>query len=240
VTIGSNVTNAIGSISYAWGDGSTGSSVTFDGFDSVVSTTLTVTDAGRASANQASASTSTTFEAPAPTIYTLTANSTGSVGANMSISSDSISGQEGTAGIAEGVSFTPSVSLSSGYEWVSPPSASVTGMPSGVSSSGVLGGSSGTTGVASVTVSGTWTPANDVDIEVNWSGGSAQLIPPTCNLYFIQYSGTNLQIYYTNCSTGQELIYNLSDGATSDEITSLTTPYRAPGGTAQFLSITQQ
>lgn len=240
VTIGSNVTNAIGSISYAWGDGSTGSSVTFDGFDSVVSTTLTVTDAGRASANQASASTSTTFEAPAPTIYTLTASSTGSVGANMSISSDSISGQEGTEGIAEGVSFTPSVSLSSGYEWVSPPSVSVTGMPSGVSSSGVLGGSSGTTGVASVTVSGTWTPANNVDIQVNWSGGSAQLIPPTCNAYFIQYSGTNLAVYYTNCSTGVESLYNLSNGATSDEILSLTTPYRAPGGDGNIFSITQQ
>lgn len=178
-----------------------------------------------------------TFSAPT---YTLNASSSGSVGSNITVNGEGITNQIGTQNVTEGVSFTATLSITSGYEWVSPPSVSVTGLPPGVSESSISGGNNGSTGDASITVSGQWMPTDNVIINVVWSGGSVQPIPQACNAYFIQYSGTNLAVYYTNCSTGVESLYNLSDAATSDEITSLTTPYRAPGGSGNIFSITQQ
>ena len=78
VSVTSNVTNALGSISYDWkinnvSTGNTNSSDTYTGSNTTVTKTLVITDAGRTSPNhQASASRSVAFSAAAPPTYTKT------------------------------------------------------------------------------------------------------------------------------------------------------------------------
>ncbi len=65
---------------------------------------------------------------------------------------------------------------------------------------------------------------------------------PACNNYQITYNGNNLQLNYTNCTTGNAAIYNLSstNGATSViTMQSRTTPTQASGGSGSIYSIQQ-
>ena len=73
VSVTSSVTNALGSISYLWSDGTTASNNTYTGSSTTITKSLTITDAGRTSPNhQASASRSVAFSAAAPSTYTKT------------------------------------------------------------------------------------------------------------------------------------------------------------------------
>lgn len=295
VTVTSNVTNALGSISYSWSDGATTSSNTYTGSSTTISKTLTVTDTGRTPPNhQASATRDIAFSAlptynfngttvdstgafisaaggqsyvnknsattinytstatldsnyewvtvPTPTdadlpagvsmssvsgsgnttprevtisgtwqatssvsptvtwsggsaqviplqTYTLNASSSGSVGSNITINGEGITNQVGDENVAEGVSYTPTLSLASNYRWVSAPTISVSGLPSGVTRSAVSGVSAGGTGNASVTISGNWTPTQDETITAVWSGGQAEAIPQRRSVSISSYGG---------------------------------------------------
>ena len=325
VNVTSNVSGALGSISYAWSDGTTASNNTYTGSNTTITKTLTVTDAGRTAPNNtAQASKSVQFYSSGPSSYTLTGSTVDSTGSNISASgSTSITA---SPGVQTSVSFVSTAALTNGYEWVTAPTATVTGLPSGVTSSSVSGGGSGTTGNASVTISGTWTPSSSPNVVVTWSGGTSQIIPsplsvsltgggttgntanstvsigssvsggtspytyawndgstgtsttvtgdgvtintsltvtdsaspnntasaqtttgfdsstPTCNNYQITYNGNNLQLNYTNCTTGNAAIYNLSNtnGATSViTMQSRTTPTQASGGSGSIYNIQQ-
>ena len=324
VNVTSNVSGALGSISYAWSDGTTASNNIYTGSNTTVTKTLTVTDAGRTAPNNTAQSSpkSVTFTAASPQNYTLTGSTTDNTGSNISASGST--SYSGTAGTPVSISFISTAALTNGYEWVTTPTATVTGLPSGVTSSSVSGGSSGTTGSASVTISGTWSPSSNPSIVVTWSGGTAQVIPsplsvsltgggttgntanstvsigssvsggtspytyawidgssgtsttvtgdgvtintsltvtdsanntasaqtttgfdsstPACNNYQITYNGNNLQLNYTNCTTGNAAIYNLSNtnGATSViTMQSRTTPTQASGGSGSIYNIQQ-
>jgi hypothetical protein len=78
---------------------------------------------------------------------------------------------------SQAINFTSAASLASNYEWVVAPNVNVSGLPSGVTASGISGGGQGTTGNAVVTISGTWSGTSDASPTVTWSGGSAQVIP---------------------------------------------------------------
>ena len=323
VNVTSNVSGALGSISYAWSDGTTASNNIYTGSSTTVTKTLTITDAGRTAPNNtAQASKNVTFTAATPQNYTLTGSTTDNTGSNISASGST--SYPGTAGTPVSISFISTAALTNGYEWVTAPTASVTNLPSGVTDSSVSGGNSGTTGNASVTISGTWTPSSSPNIVVAWSGGTAQVIPsplsvsltgggttgntansnvsigssvsggtspytyawndgstgtsttvtgdgvtistsltvtdsasntasaqtttgfdsstPACNNYQITYNGNNLQLNYTNCTTGNAAIYNLSNtnGATSViTMQSRTTPTQASGGSGSIYNIQQ-
>lgn len=356
VSVTSNVTNALGSISYAWSDGTTASNNTYTGSSTTITKSLTITDAGRTSPNNtANDSRSVAFSAAStPGPWYLDASTTTSV-ANSS-ASGSISSEQGTHGVSESVSFTASITPASGYEWSgSTPTFSVSGLPSGMSAGSVSGGTSGSS-AATVAISGNWTPANDVTINVNWtggtisqiptgnhtlnisnvgsglgsnittsiasysvtkavgtttavnfngscspasgyewvtlpsltpnnlpsgvtagsttgapvggtgarfisvsgnwtptsagttnadvtwSGGSVQTVAPACNNYQVTYNGNNLQLNYTNCSTGNAAVYNLSNTNGANNVITMqsqTHPTQASGGSGNVFNISQ-
>jgi hypothetical protein len=191
VNVTSNVSGALGSISYAWSDGTTASNNIYTGSNTPITKTLTITDAGRTAPNNtAQASKSVTFTAPTPNTYNLSASTTTSV-ANSS-ASGGISGEQGTQGVSEYVQFTATITPASGYQWSgTAPTFSVSGLPSGMSAGSVSGGTSGT-GPAAVLISGNWTPAGNVTITVNWTGGGISQIPTGNHTLTINNAGSSL------------------------------------------------
>ena len=143
-----------------------------------------------------------TFTAPT---YTLNASSSGSVGSNITVGGQGITNQVGDENVSETVSYTPTLSLASNYRWVSAPTISVSGLPSGVTASAVSGVSSGGTGNASVTISGNWTPTQNVTIAATWSGGVAEAIPQRRTQSISSYGGVTtsrsvcIKKYAYNC-----------------------------------------
>tara|TARA_R100001198_G_scaffold2854_1_gene1824 strand:- start:16078 stop:17802 length:1725 start_codon:yes stop_codon:yes gene_type:complete len=194
VSVTSNVTNALGSISYDWkinnvSTGNTNSSDTYTGSNTTVTKTLVITDAGRTAPNNtANDSTSVTFSAAPP--YLLNASTTTSL-ANCSVSG-SITNQQGVHGVQEPVTFTASIIPDQGYEWSgSTPTFTVTGLPSGVNFGTVSGGTSGNS-AATVLIDGDWTPANSVTINVNWTGGTISQVPTGNHTLNISNVGSGL------------------------------------------------
>ena len=192
VNVTSNVSGALGGISYAWSDGTTASNNIYTGSSTTVTKTLTITDAGRTAPNNtAQASKGVTFSAaPTPGPWYLNASTTTSV-ANSS-AGGGISGEQGIHGVQEPVAFTASITPASGYEWSgSTPTFSVSGLPSGMSAGSVSGGTSGSN-AATVFIDGDWTPASDVNINVNWTGGTISQIPTGNHTLNISNVGSGL------------------------------------------------
>ena len=190
VPVTSSVSNAIGSISYAWSDGTTASNNIYTGSSTTVTKTLTITDAGRAAPNNtAQASKSVVFSA---NTFTLTMNTAASSMSNISTSgSASYPGTQGTPVSITNQPFTSVATLANGYEWATAPTVSITGLPSGVTNQSVSGGGVGTTGNASVTIVGTWNPSNSPTVQVTWSG-TAQQIPTGNHRLIITNGGSGL------------------------------------------------
>ena len=139
-----------------------------------------------------------TFTAPT---WTLNASSSGSVGSNITVGGQGITNQVGDENVAESVSYTPTLSLASNYRWVSAPTISVSGLPSGVTQSAVSGVSAGGTGNASVTISGNWTPIQNVTITAVWSGGVAEAIPQRRTQSISSYGGVTTSAQCASRST---------------------------------------
>ena len=173
VAVISNVTNALGSITYSWSDGGSSANSTYTGSNTTITKTLTVTDAGRTSPNhQASDTRSVAFSAVQN--FDFVGTTADNTGANISAAGGQ-SFYNRTS--SQAINFTSAASLASNYEWVVAPTVSVSGLPSGVTASGISGGGQGTTGPASVAISGNWSGTSDASPTITWNGGSAQVIP---------------------------------------------------------------
>jgi hypothetical protein len=173
VAVTSNVTNALGSITYSWSDGGSSANSTYTGSNTTITKTLTVTDAGRTSPNhQASDTRSVAFSAVQN--FDFVGTTADNTGANISAAGGQ-SFYNRTS--SQAINFSSEASLASNYEWVVAPTVSVSGLPSGVTASGISGGGQGTTGPASVAISGNWSGTSDASPTITWNGGSAQVIP---------------------------------------------------------------
>jgi hypothetical protein len=174
VLVTSNVTNALGSITYSWtGGGGSSANSTYTGSNTTIQRTLTVTDSGRTTPNdQASATRAVQFNAVQS--FDFVGTTADNTGANISAAGGQ-SFYNRTS--SETISFSSAASLASNYEWVVAPTVSVSGLPSGVTASGISGGGQGTTLPASVAISGNWSGTSDASPTITWNGGSAQVIP---------------------------------------------------------------
>jgi len=181
-----------------------------------------------------------TFTQPTHTLN-ITNGSSG-LGSNISISSASYNVTK-NVGTSTTVAFNASCSPASGYEWVTLPSVSSSGLPSGVAEGSTTGSPVGGTGSRQVSVSGTWSPtsAGTTNASLTWTGGSVQAVAPSCNNYQVTYTGNNGQLNYTNCTTGSASTYNLPNASGTNVITmqSQTFPTQGAGSGYTIYNISQ-
>ena len=155
------------------------------------------------------------YSATPPSTFTFTGASAGS-----GPTGTTVSGAVGPVNTTEGVSFTPSftsmvaIDSPTTMRWLTLPTATPMGLPSGVTLGAVMGTIGSSTAV-NVSLTGSYTPTQNESVTITWSGGS--LTPTTMSFgpisYFAMPQGfLNLPAWSTSALTS-------ATGFTSDSIT---------------------
>lgn len=152
---------------------------------------------GTSSAVIGTAQGTVTFTQPT---HTLNINNLSSgLGSNITITSGSYTRIQ-NVGIGTTVTFTAGCSPASGYEWVTLPTVSSTGLPSGVVLGATSGSSVGGTGTRQVSIASNWQPASagTTNAAVIWTGGSVQAIATRRSTSISSYGGVTT---YAQCAS---------------------------------------
>ena len=129
-----------------------------------------------------------TFTQPTHTLN-ITNGSSG-LGSNITVSSNSYTRVQ-NVGIGTTVNYTVTCSPGTGYQWVTLPTVSASGLPSGVVLGATSGASVGSTGARQVSIASNWQPASagTTNASITWTGGSVQAIPARRSTSISSYGG---------------------------------------------------
>jgi hypothetical protein len=212
VTLTANVANANGAFTYLWNTGATTQTISISGSNTTITGTppgVTVTDSSGASATD---NYSVTFSAaPSTPTYNFVGTTADSTGANITAAGGQSFYNRSSS---QTIGFVSRATLSSNYEWVAAPTVGVSGLPSGVTASGISGGGGGTTGPAEVTISGTWSGTSHASPTITWNGGSAQVIPVYQHRLIITSGGSGLGSNISTSSASYDVTKNVGTSTT--------------------------
>jgi len=212
VTLTANVANANGAVTYAWNTGATTQTISISGSNTTITGIppgVTVTDSSGASDTD---NYSVTFSAaPSTPTYNFVGTTSDNTGANITATGGQ-SFYNRTS--SQTIDFTSRATLDSNYEWVAAPTVGVSGLPSGVTASGISGGGGGTTGPAEVTISGTWSGTSHANPTVTWSNGSAQPVTIAQHRLIITSGGSGLGSNISTSSASYDVTKNVGTSTT--------------------------